>query len=52
MIVSGPENVFPREVEELLAAVSGVREVAVIGMSDDQFGQRLRAFVSWLPERR
>jgi acyl-coenzyme A synthetase/AMP-(fatty) acid ligase len=50
MIVSGGENVFPGEVEEVLAAVPGVREVAVIGVPDDQFGQRLRAFVALAPE--
>jgi acyl-CoA synthetase (AMP-forming)/AMP-acid ligase II len=49
MIVSGGENVFPGEVEEVLAAVPGVREVAVIGVPDDQFGQRLRAFVALAP---
>ncbi len=46
MIVSGGENVFPAEVEDLLATISGVREVAVIGVPDDEFGQRLRAFVA------
>jgi fatty-acyl-CoA synthase len=45
MIVSGGENVFPREVEDLLADHDAVDEVAVIGVDDDQFGQRLRAFV-------
>ena len=45
MIVSGGENVFPREVEDLLADLDGVAEVAVIGVDDDQFGQRLKAFV-------
>jgi acyl-CoA synthetase (AMP-forming)/AMP-acid ligase II len=49
MIVSGGENVFPGEVEEVLAAVPGVREVAVIGVPDEQFGQRLRAFVTLAP---
>jgi acyl-CoA synthetase (AMP-forming)/AMP-acid ligase II len=49
MIVSGGENVFPGEVEDLLAAVAGVREVAVVGVSDDEFGQRLRAVVSLDP---
>ena len=45
MIVSGGENVFPREVEDLLADLDGVVEVAVIGVEDPQFGQRLKAFV-------
>jgi fatty-acyl-CoA synthase len=45
MIVSGGENVFPREIEDLLADHDAVDEVAVVGVADDQFGQRLRAFV-------
>ena len=45
MIVSGGENVFPREVEDLLAEHPAVDDVAVIGVPDQQFGQRLRAFV-------
>jgi acyl-CoA synthetase (AMP-forming)/AMP-acid ligase II len=45
MIVSGGENVFPREVEDLLADHAGVVEVAVIGVDDAEFGQRLKAFV-------
>jgi fatty-acyl-CoA synthase len=45
MIVSGGENVFPREVEDLLADHNGVVEVAVIGVDDEEFGQRLKAFV-------
>jgi acyl-CoA synthetase (AMP-forming)/AMP-acid ligase II len=45
MIVSGGENVFPREVEDLLAGHEHVDEVAVIGVDDEEFGQRLVAFV-------
>ena len=45
MIVSGGENVFPREVEDLLSDHEGVSEAAAIGVDDEQFGQRLRAFV-------
>ncbi len=45
MIVSGGENVFPREVEDLLADHPNVEEVAVIGVEDEKFGQRLKAFV-------
>jgi acyl-CoA synthetase (AMP-forming)/AMP-acid ligase II len=45
MIVSGGENVFPREVEDLLADHHAIDDVAVIGVDDEQFGQRLKAFV-------
>jgi fatty-acyl-CoA synthase len=45
MIVSGGENVFPREVEDLLADHEKIREAAVIGVDDEKFGQRLKAFV-------
>ena len=45
MIVSGGENVFPREVEDAIACLKGVDEVAVIGVDDPKFGQRLKAFV-------
>ncbi len=45
MIVSGGENVFPREVEDLIAGMAGVVDVAVIGVPDEQFGARLKAFV-------
>ncbi len=45
MIVSGGENVFPREVEDLLANHPKIEEAAVVGVSDEEFGQRLRAFV-------
>jgi fatty-acyl-CoA synthase len=45
MIVSGGENVFPREIEDLLADHEAVEEAAAIGVDDEEFGQRLRAFV-------
>jgi acyl-CoA synthetase (AMP-forming)/AMP-acid ligase II len=45
MIVSGGENVYPIEVEKALAAHPKVTEAAVIGVDDEQYGQRLVAFV-------
>lgn len=45
MIVSGGENVYPEEVEEALAKHERVSEAAVIGVKDEEFGERLKAFV-------
>ena len=45
MIVSGGENVFPKEVEDCLVGLEAVAEVAAIGVDDDDYGKRLRAFV-------
>jgi fatty-acyl-CoA synthase len=45
MIVSGGENVFPKEVEDCLQRHENVQDVAAIGVDDDDYGKRLRAFV-------
>ena len=45
MIVSGGENVFPQEVEDCLVRHEHVVEAAAVGVDDDDFGKRLRAFV-------
>jgi fatty-acyl-CoA synthase len=45
MIVSGGENVYPIEVEKTLSGHPEVAEAAVLGVDDDQYGQRLAAFV-------
>jgi acyl-CoA synthetase (AMP-forming)/AMP-acid ligase II len=45
MIISGGENLFPSEVEDLLAGHPAVREVAVVGVDDEDWGQRLKAVV-------
>lgn len=45
MIISGGENVFPAEVEELLSAHPAIVEAAVVGVADEEFGARLRAYV-------
>ena len=45
MVVSGGENVFPGPVEDAISALPGVADVAVVGVPDEEFGQRLRAVV-------
>lgn len=45
MVISGGLNVYPREVELVLAGVPGVREVAVVGVPDAEWGERLQAFI-------
>lgn len=49
MIVSGGENVFPAEVEDLLSSHPDIVEAAVIGVPDADYGQRLKAFVVLRP---
>ncbi|MEV6430683.1 acyl-CoA synthetase [Nocardia sp. NPDC051463] len=50
MIVSGGENVYPLEVENLIAGREDIFEAAVVGVEDREFGKRLRAFVVPGPE--
>jgi fatty-acyl-CoA synthase len=45
MIVSGGENVFPAEVEDLISSHPEVVEATALGVDDQEFGARLRAFV-------
>jgi len=45
MIISGGVNVYPIEIEQKLMMHPSVEDVAVIGIDDDQFGQRLKAYV-------
>jgi fatty-acyl-CoA synthase len=52
MIVSGGENVFPQEVENLLVERDDVSDAAVVGVDDVDFGKRLRAFVVLRPGAR
>ncbi|HEX6499865.1 MAG TPA: AMP-binding protein [Micromonosporaceae bacterium] len=49
MVISGGENVFPSEVEHVLARLPQVREVAVVGVPDAEFGQRLAAYIVLRP---
>ena len=45
MIISGGYNVYPREVEEAIEGCAGVSEVAVVGLPDREFGERVVAAV-------
>lgn len=45
MIISGGVNVYPIELEKQLLTHQAVEEIAVIGVADDDFGQRLKAFI-------
>ncbi|MGI9623768.1 MAG: class I adenylate-forming enzyme family protein [Acidimicrobiales bacterium] len=46
MIISGGENVYPREIEDVLFAHEDVLEAAVIGVPDDRWGERVHAVVA------
>ena len=45
MVVIGGENVYPIEVEEVIEGISGVKEAAVLGVTDEEYGEVLAAFV-------
>ena len=45
MIISGGENIFPQEVEQVYAAMPGIEAVAVVGQADATWGQRPVAFI-------
>jgi long-chain acyl-CoA synthetase len=46
LIISGGSNIYPREVEEVLLRCAGVREVAVVGQADAEWGEIVVAFVA------
>lgn len=45
MIISGGENIYPREVEEILYRCPGIQEAAVVGLPDEKWGQIVTAFI-------
>ena len=46
MVVVGGENVYPIEIEEVIESLSGVKEAAVLGVKDEEYGEVLAAFVA------
>jgi long-chain acyl-CoA synthetase len=51
MIITGGENVYPREIEEVLYTHPDVRECAVVGLPDPEYGERVTAFIVAQGER-
>jgi fatty-acyl-CoA synthase len=51
MIIRGGENIYPRELEELLFAHPDVGDVAVVGLPDDKWGEEVAAFLRPAPSR-
>lgn len=45
MVISGGVNIYPAEIESLIGRAAGVAEVAVVGLPDAEWGERLHAFV-------
>ena len=45
MIISGGVNIYPREIEEVLIRHAGIADVAVVGVADSYWGERVKAFV-------
>jgi fatty-acyl-CoA synthase len=50
MIISGGENIYPAEIENLLVGYPGVAEVAVVGWPDPHWGEVPVLAVEWLPQ--
>jgi acyl-CoA synthetase (AMP-forming)/AMP-acid ligase II len=52
MVISGGENIYPAAVENVIAELPQVREVAVVGVPDREYGQRLAAWIVLYPGER
>lgn len=50
LLISGGFNVYPREVEDVLLGLPGVREAAVVGLPDEKWGDRIHAVVAGAPD--
>ena len=50
MIIRGGENIYPREIEEFLYTLSGVKDVQVVGIPSEKYGEEVAAFIQVKPE--
>ena len=50
MVIRGGENIYPREIEEFLYTAPGVKDVSVIGVPDDKYGEQLCAWIVRHPD--
>lgn len=50
MIISGAENIYPKEIEDVISCCPGVREVAVFGIPDEVYGESVCAAVARQPD--
>ncbi len=50
MIIRGGENIYPREIEQVLFAHPAVADVAVVGVPDEHWGEQVAAFIRPAPE--
>jgi fatty-acyl-CoA synthase len=50
MIIRGGENIYPREIEEFLYTLPGVKDVQVVGVPSEKYGEEVAAFIQVKPE--
>jgi len=50
MIIRGGENVYPKEIEDFLYAMPGVKDVQVVGIASKRFGEEVGAFIILNPD--
>ena len=50
MIIRGGENIYPREIEEFLYTLPGVKDVQVVGIPSEKYGEEVAAFIQVKPE--
>jgi fatty-acyl-CoA synthase len=52
MIIRGGENIYPREIEEFLYTLPKVKDVQVVGVPDEKYGEEVAAFIQLRPDEK